>query len=599
MSSDDIILPDISAPPAPAIHMMELKPYKFNRKITQHESVRIDVERQQICRPSPECSGLFWDPDVGAARYFAGTNQSAAQNGAGRRFMGGKAAKEKRNRLTGTSDYHRHWENHQIGGAGTGATSKSAKLDPDSDADSMETTWNGPSERGVLGIANRGGWFSRLNPTAQEIDVNARLIYMTRTRGHATNSLHYAEVGVGMNDPNSVDDCLKILIDTGCGVTWLYSSTAMEATVKLTQLLGGTISATLAPTGSVLHRKGKTPRFYTGGAVEILNLGEDLLTYGDGFAVGLKYHKGPFFFVQTAHPEMSVWRSDDFIFGAAVQATVEPSNEEMDGILGMGIAPRQIVGVVPDLFVPKSSLNQGAKYTCFKDQRFTIALGDRGSPSVLLIGPNYHDVEPAKSKQRLPELEVIPNFGWTEWIRVTSPSDWAIPVYGVTIQGTLYPPTNHRFSMVLDTGSVYSYFPLAVFDELKRLLDIKFDAVGSPYCNDSNPNLDTEGIKLNFGDNFILEIPTLRGLLDYSQPPPQTAPGCVYCAFSRGIKYSATGELYILGNLLLRHLVVEFKHDDQDAFVPGLVRLARRDTTQAVRMTAPAWSTGPNPPTVV
>nr|GAT58430.1 predicted protein [Mycena chlorophos] len=314
-------------------------------------------------------------------------------------------------------------------------------------------------------------------------------------------------------------------------------------------------------------------RSYSGDAI-LLSLSVEELEFADTYAAWLKLSQGVLRIMNFgATPSTGLEpfiEFDDFKFGTCDAATEDKALEQIDGMLGLSHKLIQLV----QLFVTKYTQASGVGGLKPLEPILTIALGDDYAeiPGWLIIDP--------EGKGDIPRaLLDLPT--WSPWVKTrpkTKFAQWIINVRSISVGYTasaprltvLPPSTQDCYAFVLDTASLFTYFPVPIFNDILAMLPSgRTNPAGEAYCSIKDDSvlerLKKKILTLYSEDGTPIPLCGLDIFVLDDGPDPGT-PTERYCSFRRGVmrpkKIVPTDpdELYILGNLFLRRFLVQFQH---------------------------------------
>ncbi|KAF7302145.1 hypothetical protein MIND_00781300 [Mycena indigotica] len=509
------------------LHLIPIYPFSWDIFMRMAEHAAIDVERRGITRPlESKAWGIFYNPELRRAAFYPPTSNAYMRvygcqkpsdgegtTGVARRPQEHRTEQRPRLPLQDVREQHPHAVPRMF----TVTTIVHSDLDDD---------------------------LSRL-----------------RRRSDDGAGLHYASAHSSDSGPVAANQRLKLLVDIACPVTWMYAPEAKTLVIPTES------SDTAGLLDKPVPRRQRAT-YYTGSATKVSETVQEVRDR-DKFGVRLQLHRGSMCLMKE--DDSDVFQIDNFKFALCNAATQEKSLEAMDGILGLSSRPMRFDGTESsDLFVQKYSENKGGRQI----PSFKISLGDDESDSWLIIDSNASD----QSIQH-----IVPHFEWSDWIPAIDNSayNWAFNVVGLTIDSVLHeiPPT----AFIIDTATVFTYLPDTLYFALIGAARAEVHETGQVCCKDSpllSSTLKSKSLHLNLEggglvdlgglDRFLMRRTFERGTRDLSfrsgniLRPASTEPALVP---------PEPRQFFVLGNLLLQHLVVDFQYPDAAAS-SGRIRMA-------------------------
>nr|GAT55110.1 predicted protein [Mycena chlorophos] len=267
----------------------------------------------------------------------------------------------------------------------------------------------------------------------------------------------------------------------------------------------------------------------------------------------------------------------------------------MDGVFGLGLGCdpswEDACGAKPDLFVPHYC--QGRRHEVrdhvisFKSYRllsappmqtstFTLALGlDHpvlDMKSWLIIGANN------SSPTQDPKADLIPHLGWSQPMESRDPDGrfWVLELKAFGIGGKLK-ELKRPMGMIIDSGSSISSLPEEMCEALHVAMAAGVVDYGEGYVDLNHCTLDQQ-VTLYFNDDFTITAPSLKSFLDYRHTAGHMK---TFSAFRSGLVGGTPFGL--IGNALLRGLVIEFKYPNNPTLHKGSMRVAMRNPEGVVK----------------
>ncbi|KAF7332523.1 hypothetical protein MKEN_00134500 [Mycena kentingensis (nom. inval.)] len=390
------------------------------------------------------------------------------------------------------------------------------------------------------------------------------------------DGLHYVRMGIRSADISSKRACPKLLIDTGCPVTWMYHREVKQLDRKDEMDEDDDSTVTIVTRTNKPLRRHKDAIWYTSDAAVKLECARDIrIPFGDMFIADFDFYRAPLWLVRRHNrTRYEVAHVPDMIFGQAIFATEETDGhnpvmlrryDQMDGIFGLGLACSSKYEInpedgKPDIFVQKFCAIQG-----YPIASFAVALGadtTEGS-SWLILGPAD---------------DVIRGLNWSPRMDNGSKVHWTIPLMGMTIchpEGAKEYHLENPRRMIIDTGSHGSTFPAEITEPLYDAMEVsgRLEADFDDLKDKNTP------VIFHFGGGVSVTVPGLEYLLDgRTGADPDLMP----IGFQAGqIGGDKKGPFGLIGAPLLRDLVVEFQYPTGPRD-PGGVRFAPRTATTTI-----------------
>ncbi|KAF7302159.1 hypothetical protein MIND_00782800 [Mycena indigotica] len=555
--------------------LFEIKAFPRSSNSKWHlRSLIAAVEKHKVVKPDEHAWGIFYDPFIGTACFHAPT-----QPGDGPRSLSANSQDRSESQIEAT---------HSSGSDSVPCRSE------------FQSRW-ALAAQSPLVIRTASITALRDGETNEPEHIQGQMIPLEQRKLPA-DGLHYVRMASHQENPKEMAHTgitpirsrtkwPKLLVDTGCSVTWMYHPDAVLLTVQVNDSESNLRTSTKFVKSNHVTKLERHDRAISfSGHAEATQPGKVYrLSFPDSFHANLQLFRGPLSLLQKFDWERESFDFhclEDMVFGLATAATLETTknwkpptslqhatqghrrfrhHDQMDGILGLALAydtsPFELAAAPPDLFVPKFCQSIG-----FEVSRFTIALGIGEQTSWMILGPNNND-----PKQRR-EHDRIAHDTWSPWMECNSQlKHWTVKLFGVTVgnQPTVVFPSG--LDMAIDTGSQLSVFPPSVCKGLfKAMGEMGFTAYGLGEVALNNPALAKTKVTFILAEGYQITLPSLEPLIDVDSSQNQ---GSAICTFHAG---AIENEKYgLFGNSLLRGLVIEFEHSRR-SFMGGRIRVALR-----------------------
>nr|GAT51575.1 predicted protein [Mycena chlorophos] len=346
----------------------------------------------------------------------------------------------------------------------------------------------------------------------------------------------------------------------------------------------------------------------------------ETVTFADGLVTWLKLHKGRARILKSGPKTTDAFTMQNFKFAVCVAATPEKIGMQMDGILGMSHKTMDFGNANNSELLPWK-LAQQTRLQSGPSPRVVIALDEDASKSWLVL--NTSDEKDDSVAQNIPHEDWKQN-----WVPTISSRlfHWVFNVLSFstpTQNHQLLSEGNHPIPLlmpfIIDTGTVYSYFPIGIFTSLVEEMRAGRSQTGQPYVQKTGiARLKSIPFSINFHHPKSKQLVEIKvGSLDMfvtKEPGPMKhtylcsfLPGCIPARPDPSERFldsedlgpshtfppgrqeerkaeltpvgalqSEPKELFILGNYFLRHLVVEFHYGTGGADNMGYMRMAHR-----------------------
>ncbi|KAF7332525.1 hypothetical protein MKEN_00134800 [Mycena kentingensis (nom. inval.)] len=557
--------------PPPAPMLFSLGVFHWDRQTLHEARVKADVERRHIERPTASegdafgigTYGVFYDPELGRADYYPPP-------------MDWKPADKKPAKKPPPSQPIAR----ALKFGNSQARPSIATLGHPYSVPQVQERILPPtvlSVRAIMATPARSA-LNRRTATSQDDIVAFFESELTRARKiPLVEGLHYVSAIASMDNPTDHESYFKLMLDTGCPVTWIYSNEtrliATDADDGTDLMERQTLDEETIP--EIIQRNAGARSYERTPHHQRLTSESEVVRYADGFQSTLECEQGPFALATVSGPR----RVADFKFGVCIAATLEQSSEEMDGIFGLSKDPMKIGIHHVDLFDKKFIQEHNRNH----ELRFTIALTDSARSSSLIVGVNNPGPDDAQDPAQ--DIVKIPRDTWTPWIETWCDGfttrdgqyheeeyHWILNLERIDIGGKDHVFMNDKeqqqvVRLIVDSGSLYSYLPPAFHDPLFEALEGEFKNGRASVPKNTTTLRDTSAaVTFHFEGGGSLRLPRLGMLLSAETGP---GPGLAHPGIKSGVvrrkevgPSSVSGEhVYgIMGNLLMRNFLVEFKH---------------------------------------
>ncbi|KAF7294266.1 F-box domain-containing protein [Mycena chlorophos] len=464
-----------------------LQSFPWDPNMRREQRVKIDVERRGIIRPSTgACRGIFYDPRQHRAVFYSEppipqSGTTFSERGIDSESQNTGTQRKEKAKMRPIIRYH-PYPKMSSSASYYGSALVPPSLPP-------------------IGIARAGA----LVETHTKSDIDDDLVKLGK-RFDDAQGLHYILVDLPDESSNLAltpiieEGCFMLLFDTGCPLTWVYGKPT--EILKNETVQGNRGKVWPVATGKYLERVAAAQSYDWKTRTDLAAGSTETVKFADGLVTWLKLHKGRARVVRTGITDS--FTLQELKFAVCIAATPEKVCMQMDGILGMAhktmdFGTSNNSDLVPYKLAQERRSKHGARFIVALDEDASYVDLYLNMLESLLTWANTRHINrkswlvlsTRKSRPDVPDLvdQRIPHENWdNNWVPTITSTlfHW---VFNVVCFST--PTVTHQLvsearvpllmPFILDTGTLYSYFPTEIFESLRAQMNALRSPTGQPY----------------------------------------------------------------------------------------------------------------------